>query len=227
MNEPLQAAYLLHSRPYKENQQIVELITEHSGKVAAVTYVSHTGKSDKKSLLQPFTPILVSLSGKTTLQKLTLVEANGRSLLLKKFALYSAFYINELLIKLLPERAACPELFTLYNQSIHSLASETDLEKTLRIFERFLLNELGEAIDFSSLKVCQSEYVQYIPSLGFKEASKQYPYPTYSITDMMAIADNQIETKETRRCYKLLMRQSIEFLLGDKTLHSRKLFKRG
>ncbi|WP_448566912.1 DNA repair protein RecO [Thalassotalea ganghwensis] len=227
MNESLQAAYLLHHRPYKENQLLVEFITEHSGKVAAVTFISHSAKSDRKSLLQPFRPLIVSFSGHHSLRKLTLVESDGRSLPLKKDSLYSAFYLNELLVKLLPELAPCPELFALYHHSIHSLVQGVDLEKILRQFERMLLDELGESIDFSSLLASQGQEVQYIPNLGFVEANKQYHYPIYQVIDIQAIADGNIVTQQTRRAYKLLMRQVIEHILGDKTLHSRKLFKRG
>jgi len=39
MLETEQSAFLLHSRPYRENQQILEFFTEHEGKLAAVTYL--------------------------------------------------------------------------------------------------------------------------------------------------------------------------------------------
>ena len=49
-----QSAFVLHSRPYREHQQIVDLLTEHNGKVSAVVYTGKTNKSNKKGLLQPF-----------------------------------------------------------------------------------------------------------------------------------------------------------------------------
>ena len=48
MIEIEQSAFLLHSRPYRENQQIVEFLTENYGKTSAIVYVGKTLKSNKK-----------------------------------------------------------------------------------------------------------------------------------------------------------------------------------
>ena len=53
MNET-QYAFLLHSRPYKEHQLIIDLLTKEDGKVSAVISSGHSLKSNKKAILQPF-----------------------------------------------------------------------------------------------------------------------------------------------------------------------------
>ncbi len=50
-----QHAFVLHSRPFKENQQLVELLTEDEGKVLALVYVGQSKRSIKKGMIQPFT----------------------------------------------------------------------------------------------------------------------------------------------------------------------------
>lgn len=225
MVEQEQAAFVLHSRPYRENQQIVELLTQHNGKVAAITYVSHSTKSSKKSLLQPFLPISVVLSGASSLQKLTRVEALAKSYLLEKERLYSAFYINELLVRLLPEHQESPALFTLYQESLLALTNEQTVELVLRAFEIQLLEELGQTIDFSLLDALSTEYIHYVPDTGFQLSNDTNKHlPRYNWLDMQAIASGELSSSAVRQSYKKLMRQIINHLLGGQPLNSRKLF---
>ena len=108
MTELEQSAYLLHSRPYRDNQSIVELITEHEGKVSALVYIGKSAKSNKKALLQPFSPLSIVLKGKSSLKNLSRVESASKSITLSGNYLYSGFYINELLVRLLPELRPVP-----------------------------------------------------------------------------------------------------------------------
>lgn len=225
MVEQEQAAFILHSRPYRENQQIVELLTQHHGKVAAITYVSHTGKSSKKSLLQPFLPINVVLSGASSLQKLIRVEASAKSFSLEKERLYSAFYLNELLVRLLPEHQESPDLFALYQESLVALNNAQSIELILRAFETQLLEELGQTIDFSLLEELSAEYIHYLPDTGFQLSDETNKHlPKYTWLDMQAIASGELSSSSVRQSYKKLMRQIINHLLGGKPLNSRKLF---
>ncbi|GAA5142363.1 DNA repair protein RecO [Thalassotalea piscium] len=226
MFELEQAAFVLHSRPYRENQKIVELLTAHHGKVSAITYVGHTNKSNKKSLLQPFLPISVVLSGNNSLQKLTRVEAIGKSYSLEKERLYSGFYLNELLVRLLPEHQESSELFSLYQQSLSALNGEQAIELVLRTFEAQLLEELGQTIDFSLLDESKADFFHYIPDNGFQltcDINKHLP--KYTRSDLQAIATGEFTEPQVRQSYKKLMRQVINHLLGGKPLNSRQLFK--
>ena len=143
MQENTQSAFVLHSRPYRENQLLVDLLTEHDGKLAALSYVGHSTKSSRKALLQPFLPIQVTLKGQFQLKNLARVEPIGKSFLLKQNALFSAFYINELLVKLLGENIACTELFQQYRNSLKALVETSNIEICLREFELMLMEELG------------------------------------------------------------------------------------
>ena len=46
-----QNAFVLHSRPYRENQQLVDLLTQQDGKVTALVYVGQSKRSIKKALV--------------------------------------------------------------------------------------------------------------------------------------------------------------------------------
>jgi len=224
MLETEQTAYLLHSRPYRENQLLLDLLTENDGKVAAITYVSHGSKSNKKSLLQPFTPLTVVLKGSTSLKKLSRVEPAGKSLSLVGNHLYSAFYLNELMVRLLPEQLNCVSLFEQYHISLQNLMKKSPIELTLRNFESALLDELGISLDFSVVFEQDASYYSYLLEHGFIPIFDKPSGVVFQQKHLLAIAQQQYDNEEVRYSYKKLMRHIINQLLGNKPLNSRKLF---
>lgn len=225
MLETTQSAFVLHSRPYRENQVIVDLFTQHEGKVAALSYVGHSTKSSRKALLQPFSPIKVTLKGQRALKNLVRVEPDGKSFLLKQNALYSAFYMNELLVKLLGENIHSDALFKGYYQSLTKLANSTSIELILRNFELALLDELGVSFDFSIVFEHNASSFYYLPDEGFIPAYTKLKSQRYDRTHLQLIAQRDYTT-EALSTFKLLMRQIINQLLGGVPLNSRKFFNK-
>ncbi|MFT5634583.1 MAG: DNA repair protein RecO (recombination protein O) [Cognaticolwellia sp.] len=226
MQEITQPAFVLHTRPYRENQLLVDLLTENDGKLAALSYVGHSTKSSRKALLQPFSPIYVTLKGQHSLKSLIRVEPAGKSFLLKKNALFSAFYINELLVKLLGENIACGELFQQYKFSLESLAEAKNIEICLREFELMLMDELGVSFDFSLVFEHSAEGFYYLPDEGFIPAYTKLKQPCYNRWHLQAIAERDLSTPEVLNTFKALMRQVINHLLNGVPLNSRKLFSK-
>ncbi|TWX72579.1 DNA repair protein RecO [Colwellia sp. C1TZA3] len=226
MQEITQSAFVLHSRPYRENQLLIDLLTEHDGKLAALSYIGHSTKSSRKALLQPFLPIKVTLKGSYNLKSLIRVEPMGKSFLLKKNALFSAFYINELLVKLLGENIACEALFQQYKISLESLAQASNIEICLREFELMLMDELGLSFDFSLVFEHSAQGFYYLPDEGFIPAYTKLKQPCYNRLHLQAIADRDLSTPEVLNTFKALMRQVINHLLAGVPLNSRKLFSK-
>jgi len=244
MSEFEQQAFLLHARPYQDHNCIVELLTEFDGKVSAIAYTGKGNKNNKKALLQPFLPLKVYLKGRNALKNLSRIETRQKSFSLAGNHLYSGFYLNELLVRLLTEQHPCDELFQHYQQSLQDLVEHKPLEKTLRSFEMTLLTELGVLFDFSSLADFslmkqQNEQgdnvnaavnlVYFSMELGFVPVLNKQQIPcytgTYAINHLSAIAVQQLDDKAVMYTYKRLMRQIINTLLGNKPLNSRKFFK--
>ncbi len=228
-----QKAYLLHSRPYQEHNYLVDLLTEHDGKVSAVVYVNRHAKTNKKAFLQPFRPLTVLLKGRSTLKNLSLVESSEKSLQLTGNYLYSGFYLNELLVRLLTEQSPCNVLFHQYQQSLLALVNEQPLELTLRHFELTLLNELGILFDFNPLyqaQVAQYDYCYFSTEQGFVIIEKPLDLPKnteyFLIVDLISIAEQRLACPKVMLTYKRLMRQVINNLLGNKPLNSRKFFNK-
>ncbi|MBA6289837.1 DNA repair protein RecO [Colwellia sp. MB3u-4] len=226
MLETTQSAFVLHSRPYRENQLLIDLLTEHDGKLAALSYVGHSTKSSRKALLQPFLPIKVTLKGQYNLKSLIRVEPIGKSFLLKKNALFSAFYINELLVKLLGDNIACEALFQQYKMSLEALAQASNIEICLREFELMLMDELGLSFDFSLVFEHSAEGFYYLPDEGFIPAYTKLKQPCYNRWHLQAIAERDLSTPEVLNTFKALMRQVINHLLDGVPLNSRKLFSK-
>jgi DNA repair protein RecO (recombination protein O) len=245
-----QNAFVLHSRPYRENQQIVDLLTEHDGKLTALVYVGQSKRSIKKGLIQPFLPLRLTLKGQGNVKQITQIDAIAKSYSLIKHSLFSAFYINELMIRLLTEHIACQQLFYQYQTTLTALAQGEEIAPHLRLFELALLEELGLSFDFSPIFEHDVKYFHYIAEQGFvpvystASTSPKISAQCFDKTHLQAIAqrgslyqsslsenalsesslsENKV-TEEVSYTFKLLMRQVINQLLGNKPLNSRKLF---
>lgn len=240
-----QSAFVLHSRPYRENQQLVDLLTEQNGKVTALVYVGQSKRSIKKGLIQPFLPLNVILKGQGSFKQISQVDTIGKSYSLIKHSLFSAFYINELLIRLLTEHITCQQLFSQYKKTLLALSQGAEIAPQLRLFELSLLEELGLSFDFSPVFEHDVSCFHYIAEQGFVPVySTEHTLPKsntlcFDKKHLQAIAQRDmlsqgtatdellVEHKKTEAVsytFKLLMRQVINQLLGNKPLNSRKLF---
>ena len=235
-----QKAFVLHVRPYKENQQLVELLTEFDGKVSALVYVGQSKRSIKKALLQPFLLLKVAFKENTKhnsrLRMLTRVEAHSKSYVLTKNSLYSAFYVNELLVRLLTDNIVCISLFFQYQSTLLALSQDIAIAPQLRIFELSLLDELGLTIDFTPVFEEDSDNVAgfyYVPEQGFVPAYhyaiKNITTPWFNTLHLQAIAQQNDDKRKAElvgidQTFKLLMRHIFDHLLEGKPLNSRKLF---
>lgn len=234
-----QSVFVLHSRPFQENQLLVELLTEYDGKVSALVYVGQSKRSIKKGLIQPFLPLKVVFKKQdSTLKRISSVEASEKSYILRKNSLYSAFYINELLVRLLNDDIMCESLFSHYQVTLSCLSQNLPIAPQLRQFELSLLDELGLSFDFSPIFDENNDNIvgfYYLAEQGFIPA---YKYSVNTITTsyfntghLQAIAesihhDKPLETPDAELTFKLLMRDVINHLLDGKPLNSRTLFKK-
>ncbi|MCJ8320319.1 MAG: DNA repair protein RecO [Colwellia sp.] len=223
--EPIeQLAFVLHSRPYREHQQIVELLTKDDGKVSAIVYSGKTNKSNKKGLLQPFCPLNVLLKGRNQLKNLSRIEVSEKSYLLKGNHLYSGFYLNELLVRLLGEMNTCPDLFNNYQLSLSLLSQKQPIEPILRKFELDLLDELGFSLDFSPVFEQAAKSFYYVPEEGFIPNTEKLRLPLFKKEHLQAIGQQHLSDADVLHSNKLLMRHIFNGLLDGKPLNSRKLF---
>ena len=146
----LQAAYILHQRPYRNTSIILDAITLHHGRVGMVARGARGARGSKQNVasqLQPFRQLLLSWTGRGELFNLTGVEEasfQSPSASLVGEALYCGYYINELTLKLLPRDDPHEDLFVVYNRTINGLCNgDATTEAVLRHYEMDLLESLG------------------------------------------------------------------------------------
>jgi DNA repair protein RecO (recombination protein O) len=117
-----QAAFVLHTYPYRETSLIVEAFTSEFGRVAMVARGAKRPRSEMRGLLQGFQPLLLSWAGQHELKTLLRGEWRGGLPLVRGSALVCGFYLNELLLKLLPREDPHPRLFAHYETALADLA---------------------------------------------------------------------------------------------------------
>lgn len=233
MRVELQPAYVLHTRSYRDTSLLVELLTRDHGRVSVVAKGAKPSARKKRVInLQVFSPILVSWMGRSNLKTLTQREMTAATPTLIGERLYSGLYVNELLVRVLQHEDPHPRLFDLYHQVLLTLASQQPVDITLRHFELSLLEELGYGINCATEAeqgnpVCEEQNYYYLNEVGLvSSATREYKHlPIYRGKDLKRIAEGNY-TKEVRACAKLLMRQALAPLIGDKPLNSRLLFAR-
>src|SRR5512138_566209 len=106
----LQPAYLLHRRPYRETSLLIEAFTAGSGRIALIAKGARGGRKGNAAILQPFQPLLISWTQRGEVGTLTAVEPREQALALHGTTLFSGFYLNELLMRLLARNDPHPEL---------------------------------------------------------------------------------------------------------------------
>lgn len=140
------SAYVLHSWDWSETSLIVELFTRERGRVVVAAKGAKRPTSQLRPVLLPFQRIAVQL-GRTPadeaaeIHTLRTAEWGGGVPPVPAAAMFSAFYCNELLMKLLARQDAYPQLFDAYAETLAALAA--DEASALRAFELVLLRETG------------------------------------------------------------------------------------
>lgn len=173
--------FLLHRVAWRETSLILDVFTRHHGRIALIAKGARRPRSELRPVLLAFQPLRLAWVGKGELQTLTAAEWVGGIEAPQAQALICAFYLNELLIRLLPRDDAHPQLYDAYLQTLIELAelNASEHEDCLRRFEWTLLRESGYAPD---LQVdCDGEAIEphaqyrWLPEAGFKRLTTGLP----------------------------------------------------
>jgi DNA repair protein RecO (recombination protein O) len=229
-----QPVFVLHTYPFKETSLVVELFARDFGRVAAVAKGARRPRSAMRGMLQSFQPLLGAWSGKNELRNLHSLDWGEGLLLLQGQALMCGFYMNELLLRLLPREDAHEALFDYYAHTLRTLSGgpgrSQDTAITLRRFELRLLQEMGYAVpleqDEHGLSVEAGRSYLYIPergACGLPEKSVRQNGVQLSGKTLLDMAQDVYDEAQTRQQSKQLMRMLLGHYLGDKPLHTRQL----
>ncbi len=223
----LQSAFVLHSRPYRDSSLLVDLLTLNFGRLTVVARGARNFKSRLRGILSPFLPLLVSFSGKSELRTLQQAEMNGVGYIFSPKVLLSGFYLNELLVKLLPSHESYPEVYQAYQHTLEALTQTLQPELELRLFEKCLLANLGYGLQLDRTIDHQPVLPdgQYTFEFGYGLRLAKVAKPNViSGKNLLALHAGSLSGAEELRDAKRLLCGVLAVLLGNKKIKSRELF---
>lgn len=224
----LQPAYILHQRPYRDTSLLLEVFSRDHGRFGLVARGARGPRSRIRGLLQPFQPLLLSWSGRTELGTLHSVEADGAAPRLAGATLYSGFYLNELLMRLLQRLDPHPELYAAYAEALVGL--QTEAQRPLRRFEKQLLESLGYGLlldhEADSGEPVQAgvEYVYALESGPVRCLGTQAGGLRLSGRSLLSLAAGELADAQSLGDAKRLLRAALALYLGDRGLKTREVF---
>ena len=114
-----QPAFVLHAYPYRETSLIVEALTADYGRVALVARGAKRPRSELRGVLQAFQPLTSVVGGQRRAQDAASGPSGAAACRWSAgSALLCGFYLNELLLKLLPREDPHPQLFRDYEATL-------------------------------------------------------------------------------------------------------------
>jgi DNA repair protein RecO (recombination protein O) len=135
-----------------------------------------------------------------------------------------------LLIRLLHKHDPYPGLYTIYHHTLIELQSASWLQKTLRLFEKNLLEQLGYGLQLTqemthSTTLVEDQFYRFHPEHGFEAcADEGEQVSVFAGKSLLALASETLEDETVLRDAKRLMRLALAPLLGYKPLNSRQLY---
>lgn len=212
-----QPAFVLHTYPWRDTSLIVEAFTRDYGRLALVAKGAKRPMSQYRGMLNCFCPLMISFSGKNEIKTLTRCEWHG-SIPLEDKVLLSAFYINELLVRLVARGDPVPKIFDSYYQTLKSLALGNNQFIVLRYFETDLLRLLGYGMNSHSY---DAPYYRF--SNGEMLEAKEADETTFRSSTIRALLEKKLEKGEQEQEARRLTRRFIEYYLDQKPMNSRKI----
>lgn len=227
----LQPAFLLHQRPYRDTSKLIELLTRDYGRVALVARGARSPRSSLRSVLQPFQPLLVSWSARSDLGTLRSAEAERRQPQPPGRRLYSAWYLNELLLRLTERDDHGSELYGHYCLALGALCDAgADEARTLRLFEKRLLDALGYGLE---LRHDAADGTALSPTACYRYELEHGAVPVadaagemvFAGGSLLSLGAERLEDAASLRDARRLLAAALRVYLGPRPLQVRRVME--
>lgn len=221
-------AWLLHHRPWSETGRILELLTRGHGRITLFARGARGPAARLRGLLQPFVPLLVSWSGRADGGTLTGAEPGGPAPALPPDRLMSGFYLNELLLRLLPREERHERVCDGYAEALEALAGGPPAP-ALRRFELLLLSELGYGLELAheaagGAALEPDRYYDFQPGRGLLAVRDAAPDGTaLPGRDLLAVAAGGLDDAAVLATARRVLRAALGHCLDGRGLRSREV----
>lgn len=231
-----QSAYILHSHPYSETSLVLDVFSRDHGRLPLLARGARRPRSALRGILQAFQPVELGWFGGGEVRTLARAEWIGGLPLLDGTGLMLGYYLNELLLKLLPREDAHAALFEAYAATLRALAAEAGGSSSaahLRRFEKSLLRELGYGL---SLEFDVSNGAPLEPEKTYHYRIERGPIEAFGDDEgfvdaqifhgktLLDLACDDLDDPRTLAESKALMRMLINHHLAGHSLQSRRVF---
>jgi DNA repair protein RecO (recombination protein O) len=210
----LEPSWVLKASSYGDSSLLVEAFSRSHGRIGLVARGARSAKSRPRALLQAFRPLLLSWNESGDLGTLTGVEPHGVPHEFRGEVIFSGWYLNELLMRLLQRHDAHPALFGAYGDVLAALTEQG--EPVLRRFELQLLADLGFGLDLPS---------DLDPDRRYRYPGGEGPVPTalededgYPGRMLIDLRDDRLRDPADLRLARQLLREALAPHLGSKPL---------
>ncbi len=228
-----QPAYVLHTYPFRETSLIVEVFTRDFGRMALLARGARRPRAAIRGLMMGFQPLEIAWAGKGEVLTLMKAEWQGGQPLLGGEALFCGYYLNELLMHLLPREDAHPELFIHYAATLSRLADSKpgrEREADLRRFEKALLQELGYGLSLLRDSAGEPVDAEAAYTYRIEEGPVRLPHAEAAALvvagrTLIDLAEGDLAEARSLLEAKVLMRSLMAYYLAGKELETRKIFK--
>jgi DNA repair protein RecO (recombination protein O) len=224
----LEDAVILHRRAYRETSLLLDAFSVNSGRLRLLAKGVKRGRTARSHLLQPFVRLRLSWSGRGELPIMAAAEPGDGAVHLDGAGLFCGFYMNELLLHLLPLHDPHPEVFRLYLDALERLGTEECRENILRCFEVGLLEELGYGLSLErdaagGQAIDPAKTYAYVIDQGPIEADAGMD--SVHGSTLLGLRQKRLGSPDELQEAKRLMRRVIHHYLNGRPLKSRDLFK--
>lgn len=224
----LEPAFLLHHYPYRDSSRLLELLTREHGRVAVFARTSRRGNGPSAATLQPFGELLASWTARGETGQLTGAERrSGGGLPAER--LLAGFYVNELLVRLLPRNDPHPEIFDAYRRLLESLAqAQVESHRPLRLFEKRLLEELGYGLyleaDRSGAPLAAEACYRYRLEAGAERLDGVAEGSLiFSGASLRSLAQDELADARSLADARRLLRAALDVVLEGRELRTREV----
>lgn len=228
-------AYILHTRPWRETSLLFDVFTLEQGRLSLIGRgargTNRTGRAGGPGRAPPFQRLILHWeNGRGEIGQLREARELVHGARLRGKPLACAFYLNELLVRLLPKADPLPGLFADYGDALLALGEEgARLDTPLRRFEKRLLEHLGYLPDFDCVMDTGAlpeagRMYYFAPELGVLEQTPAPGVLPVAGDVLAALVREDFADPRTARGVRTVLARALAPHLGSRPLKSRELW---